>query len=398
MIAEWETAPLFQYYILVYEHRIWILLLFQTWNIMVHISEVFSVNYMSAKEAAEKWGISQRRVSILCTEMRIPGAEKVGNIWLIPKNAKKPIDGRKNRVMRNRELKPIVKWAGGKSQILEEISSRYPKGFGQNINKYAEPFVGGGAVLLDILAHYDLSEVYISDINAELINMYQKVKTDVDGVIEILQSYQSAYIPLDTEKRKKYYYARRDDYNELIRKGASKDSVLAAALFIFLNRTCFNGLYRVNRKGLFNVPMGSYKNPLICDEDNLRAVSSALQNVEIVCGDYRESRQFIDQDTFVYFDPPYRPLNKTSNFTSYTENSFDDVAQVELAEYVNELIKKGINVVVSNSDPKNTDPEDDFFDELYAKLDIERIFASRMINSNADARGKISELLICNYV
>lgn len=355
------------------------------------------MDYMSAKEAADLWGISQRRVAVLCSENRILNAEMLGNMWLIPKNAQKPLDGRSNRKMKKRALKPIVKWAGGKSQLIDEISSRYPDGFGVTIKKYAEPFVGGGAVLLDILAHYDLEEVYISDINAELMNMYSKVKTNVDGVIKLLYSYQEKYVPMDSVSRKNFFYARRDEFNSLISSGESKNSLEGAALFIFLNRTCFNGLYRVNRKGLYNVPMGAYKNPLICDEGNLRAVSAALQNVTIACADYRVSEEFVDENTLVYFDPPYRPLSMTSNFTSYTENEFDDAAQEELAVYARKLVAKGASVILSNSDPKNSNPEDDFFDELYSCLHIDRIFASRMINSNADARGKISELLICSY-
>ena len=170
-----------------------------------------------------------------------------------------------------------------------------------------------------------------------------------------------------------------------------------AALMIFLNKTCFNGLYRVNGKGEFNVPMGAYKNPLICNEENLMAVSQKLQNVKIVCGDYKESASFIDDETFVYFDPPYRPLNKTSNFTSYTEQLFDDNKQLELAKFVQELDNKGALIVISNSDPKNTDESDNFFDDAYSKQNIHRVSATRMINRNSDARGKINELLISNF-
>ena len=188
---------------------------------------------------------------------------------------------------------------------------------------------------------------------------------------------------------------KRKRFNDLKRQDVMDAEI--ASLFIFLNRTCFNGLYRVNSKGEYNVPIGSYKAPLICDMDNLRQVSEALSNVTIVCGDYRKSDDFVDSNTFVYFDPPYRPLNATSSFTAYTENAFDDKAQAELAEYIQQLSDRDAYVVASNSDPKNTDPDDDFFDELYSKMKIMRIFASRMINSNASSRGKISELLICSY-
>ena len=353
------------------------------------------MDYISAKEAAILWGITQRRVAILCSEGRITGAEMLGNMWLIPKSAKKPTDGRTLRYSEDTTIKPFVKWAGGKGQLLDEIRKKYPKGLGKKINKYAEPFVGGGAVLFDILSNYDLKEVYISDSNAELITTYEVIKNNIDKLIKTLNKYESEYIPLSVDERKKYYYDKRTRFNEL--KSLNRQNVELAALFIFINRTCFNGLYRVNSKGEYNVPMGAYTNPCICNESNLRRVSDALQNVKIVCGDFQESSDFIDKNTFVYCDPPYRPLNDSSSFTAYTENSFDDKEQARLAEYIKELTKKGAYIVVSNSDPKNVNSKDDFFDELYSELNILRISASRMINSKASARGKINELLISNY-
>ena len=213
----------------------------------------------------------------------------------------------------------------------------------------------------------------------------------------MLISYQEDYVPLDTDNRKKYYIAKRERFNDIKVNGNEADNIEKAALMIFLNKTCFNGLYRVNRKGLFNVPMGAYKNPLICDEKKLRAVSEKLQNVKIVCEDYKKSDDFIDENTFVYFDPPYRPLTETSNFTAYTENLFDDEKQIELANFVERISNKGAMVVVSNSDPKNTNKEDEFFDKIYAIHKIKRVEATRMINCNSDARGRIKELLISNF-
>lgn len=354
---------------------------------------------MAARDVAEKWGISQRRVAILCGEGRIPGARRISNMWVIPDDAQKPVDGRSLRYPKEKPaaVKPFVKWAGGKGQLLTDIRKTYPDELGKSIKKYAEPFVGGGAVLFDILSTYDLDAVYISDINAELVNTYRIIRDNVSGLIEMLTELQATYLPIDDEARKVFYYEKRDRFNELKVNGDSAINLESAALFIFLNRTCFNGLYRVNRKNLFNVPVGSYKKPTICDTHNLTAISKALQKVTIVCGDYRESGDFIDADTFVYFDPPYRPLNATSSFTSYTEDEFDDTAQRELAEYVQKLDEKGACVVVSNSDPKNVNPDDDFFDALYARQQVNRVWATRMINSNASSRGKISELLICNY-
>ena len=294
------------------------------------------------------------------------------------------------------ECKPFIKWVGGKGQLLSEINKLYPVELGKNIKKYAEIFVGGGAVLFDILSKYKLDEVYISDKNLELINTYKSIRDNVDILIKSLKEMEEQYIPLDNENRKDYYYKKREEYNSL-KISSEVNNIEKAVLFIFLNKTCFNGLYRVNKKGEFNVPMGAYKKPKICDEENLKNVSLTLRNVKIVYADYRESEKFIDDKTFVYIDPPYRPLNITSSFTSYTENDFNDKEQIELAEYINVLNKKGAKIVVSNSDPKNNDIDDNFFDKLYKNYNINRVKATRMLNSNASLRGAINELLITNY-
>lgn len=356
------------------------------------------MEFMSAREAADKWGISQRRVAVLCSEQRIKEATMVGNMWIIPSTAEKPIDARSTRHNRTEEkaVKPFLKWAGGKGQLIKEIECYYPFGNGKR-TKYAEPFVGGGAVLFDILSKYDLDEVYISDINAELINTYRIIRDDVDALIKMLSEMQNDFIPLDTENRKAYYIKKREHFNDLKVNGNENINIEKAALMIFLNKTCFNGLFRVNKKGLFNVPMGAYKNPMICDENNLRAVSGKLKKVTIVCGDYRKSADFIDENTFVYFDPPYRPITDTASFTAYTENLFNDDAQIALAQFVDDMDKKGAKIVISNSDPKNSNTDDDFFDNIYSAHKIKRVEATRMINCNSEARGKIKELLISNF-
>lgn len=294
------------------------------------------------------------------------------------------------------ECKPFIKWVGGKGQLLPEINKLYPIELGKNINKYAEIFLGGGAVLFDILSKYKLDEVYISDKNLELINTYKSIRDNVDILIKSLKEMEEQYIPLNNEDRKIYYYEKREEYNSL-KINSEMNNIEKAILFIFLNKTCFNGLYRVNKKGKFNVPMGAYKKPKICDEENLKNVSLTLRNVKIVYADYRESEKFIDDKTFVYIDPPYRPLNITSSFTSYTENDFNDKEQIELAEYINVLNKKGAKIVISNSNPKNNDIDDNFFDKLYKNYNINRVKATRMLNSNASLRGAINELLITNY-
>ena len=294
------------------------------------------------------------------------------------------------------ECKPFIKWVGGKGQLLPEINKLYPIELGKTINKYAEIFIGGGAVLFDILSKYRLDEVYISDKNLELINTYKSIRDNIDILIKSLKEMEEEYISLDDEYRKIYYYEKRQKYNKL-KINIEENNIEKASLFIFLNKTCFNGLYRVNKKGEFNVPMGAYKNPKICDKKNLKNVSMALKNVKIIYADYRESKDFIDEKTFVYIDPPYRPLNITSSFTSYTENDFNDKEQIELAEYIDLLNKKGAKIVISNSDPKNNDIDDNFFDELYKNYNINRVKATRMLNSNASLRGAINELLITNY-
>ncbi len=288
--------------------------------------------------------------------------------------------------------KPFVKWAGGKTQLLSQIRRKYP----ERIEKYCEPFVGGGAVLFDILSTFNPKEVLINDINAELINTYHQIKTNSEPLISQLSELQQQYKELPEEDRKALFLTKRERYNTLKINGNKVENLEKAALFIFINKTCFNGLYRVNSKGLFNVPFNNAKNPLICDEENLRACSSVLQNVKMTTGDYSLCKDFIDQDTFVYIDPPYRPLTQTAAFTSYSENDFSDTQQIELGKFIDEISETKATIVASNSDPKNVNTNDNFFDDLYSKFTIDRVFASRAINSNGGKRGKVSELLISN--
>ena len=241
--------------------------------------------------------------------------------------------------------KPFVKWVGGKSQLLEEIRKKYP----QKIERYCEPFVGGGAVLFDILQKFQPKEVLINDINKELINTYFQVKNHCEELINQLNELQTQYKKLGQEDRKVLFYEKRTRYNVLKVNGDELENLEKATLFIFLNKTCFNGLYRVNSKGLFNVPFNNAKNPLICDAENLRLCSQVLQNVILKTGDYKECESFIDEKTFVYIDPPYRPLTQTSAFTSYSENQFLDKEQIELAQFIDNIAKKGSTILASNS-------------------------------------------------
>ena len=353
--------------------------------------------YMTANDAAEKWGISRRRVITLCNENRIPDVAMLGNMWIIPIEAVKPADGRTTRYEKRAAAKPFVKWAGGKGKLLTELRKFYPPKLGTEIRKYCEPMVGAGAVLFDILNTYEMDEVMICDSNAELINTYVVIRDNVDNLIDVLSDFEHEHLKKDDDGRREYYYEKRELFNELIKKPAKSNSLQRAALFIYLNRTCFNGLYRVNRQGLFNVPVGAYKKPLICDEDNLRTVSDKIQDVQLVTGDYKQVNDFVDENTFVYFDPPYRPLSKTSDFTAYNVDGFGDKEQIELAEFIKELAARGVKVLASNSDPKNVDEEDNFFDDLYSPLNIYRVHASRAINSKGKGRGKISELVISGF-
>jgi len=293
--------------------------------------------------------------------------------------------------------KPFVKWAGGKGQLLDTFKQYYPSSLIKGcIRRYIEPFVGGGAVLFETLQKYKVEEAFIFDINEDLINTYAAIKNDVDTLVEYLSGLESKYLNLDEESRKGMYYEIRNAYNSRTLKSGQPD-IERATQFIFLNRTCFNGLYRVNRAGHFNVPSGDYKNPTICDEDNLYAASFLLQRVHIFAGDYRECAGYVNKDSFVYFDPPYRPLNVTSSFTSYSKFDFTDEAQIQLANFFSEMNDTGALLMLSNSDPKNEDPNDNFFDELYKNFFIHRIKAKRAINSNGSRRGLISELLVTNY-
>lgn len=354
------------------------------------------LSYISAKEVAEKWNISQRRVAVLCSENRICGAMMVGKMWIIPSTAEKPVDKRTTRYEKRRSvpLKPFVKWVGGKGQLVEELERTVQLNKNHNINKYCEPMVGGGALLFRLLSKYEFEGVYISDTNAELINAFNVIRSSVDPLIERLYEMQLLFHPMDDNGRKLFYYSMRDKFNNLKLNGGT--SVEKAALFIFLNKTCFNGLFRVNKKGQFNVPMGAYKNPCICDEDNLRNVSKALQGVKIVCGDYSLSKKFIDDNTFVYFDPPYRPISETSDFTSYNADAFDDNEQIRLARFIDEINPTGAKIVLSNSDPQNVNSGDTFFEDLYRAYKIKKVEASRSVNSNGNGRGKIKELIISN--
>ena len=293
-------------------------------------------------------------------------------------------------------VKPFVKWAGGKNSLIPQLTKYYPLELKNGtIERYIEPFVGGGAVLIDILQKYEVKEAYAFDINKDLINCYNVIKTNVENLIQELDKKEKEFLILDNDARQQYFYNIRTEYNSYT---LDEDiNVKRASEFIFLNRTCFNGLYRVNKDGKFNVPCGKYKNPTICDSKNLRNLSKLIKNVTFEYGDYKKSESFVNENTFVYFDPPYRPLSITSGFTSYTKEDFNDDNQKELANYFYKLDLKNAKLMLSNSNPKNVNKDDNFFENIYKGFVINEVSAKRMINANAKGRGEISELLITNY-
>ncbi len=290
--------------------------------------------------------------------------------------------------------KPFLKWAGGKTQLIDQIKEQIPSKFKTNSFTYIEPFVGSGAVLFWMLKQFpNMENAVINDINQDLTNSYLTIKHNVEDLIDILKKWEIEYhnIAENQEAKKEVYYEKRSLFN-----ARNSDQTTQSALFIFLNRTCFNGLYRVNRKNEFNVPIGSYKTPQICNEENLLAVSEVLQKVKILNRDFSETINYADNNTFFYFDPPYKPLSETSSFNSYAKDEFNDAEQIRLKEFCEILDNQKYQWILSNSDVKGKDINNNFFDDLYASFNILRVNARRSINANPSKRGQLTELLITN--
>ena len=293
--------------------------------------------------------------------------------------------------MNRKSAKPFLKWAGGKTQLISEIEKNLPD---LVIDTYVEPFVGSGAVLFWVLGEFSkLEKAVVNDINEDLINTYKTIQSTPKELTSILEILQNEYHSLENEedKKKEYYYKKRELFNN-----RKQNKTEHSALFIFLNRTCFNGLYRVNRKNEFNVPMGSYKKPTICDKLNILAVSEALQKVELLCGDFEQTVNYTSSNTLFYFDPPYKPLSETSSFNSYAKDEFNDEEQIRLKNFCDKLDSLGHSWILSNSDVKGKNPNDNFFDNLYSDFTIKRVDAKRSINANPKKRGFLTELLITN--
>lgn len=292
--------------------------------------------------------------------------------------------------------KPFLKWAGGKTQLISHIEKILPRFIYKEKFTYIEPFVGSGAVLFWMLNNFpNLKKAVINDINEDLINTYKTIASKPKELISILEILQNEFHKHEEniEAKKEYYYLKRELYNK-----RHEEPSVQAALFIFLNRTCFNGLYRVNRKNEFNVPMGSYKRPTICDKENILVVSKALQKVEIICGDFEVTLKYAENNTLFYLDPPYKPLSETSSFNSYAKDEFNDAEQIRLRNFCLKLDTLGHTWILSNSDVKSKDKNDNFFDDLYADFNIKRVEARRNINAIPEKRGALKELLITNQV
>ena len=287
--------------------------------------------------------------------------------------------------------KPFIKWVGGKSQLIGQLEALLPAEFERWEDvTYIEPFVGGGAMLFHMLQAYpNIQTTVINDINPNLTTCYKVVRDNPADLVVSLQTIQNEYYALKSEEsRKEFYIKIRAEYNT-----RALDPIRSTTLFFFLNRTCFNGLYRENKSGLFNVPFGRYNNPTICDESTIFADSKLLKKVEVLTGDYQETFVRAQGQTLFYFDPPYRPLNDTSSFNDYTKEAFNDLAQVRLKEFCDKVHVAGYKFMLSNSDC-----QDGFFDELYSSYTIERVWASRSVNANASKRGKLTEILVRNYI
>jgi len=277
------------------------------------------------------------------------------------------------------EAKPFLKWVGGKGQLLRSYSEYFPKD-GQ-YNRYFEPFLGGGAVFYSLKP----SQAHLNDLNIDLINTYKIVKKDVGGLIRELKKLEKAYIPLSELDREEFYYKKvREEYNK------SNNTLKKSAYLIFMNKTGYNGMYRVNASGDYNIPFGKYKNPTILNENNLLRVSELLSGVRLTSLDFIEAVKSAKKGDFVYLDPPYHPLDNAPSFTSYSKDDFGEKDQLRVAELFRDLDNRGCKVMLSNS-------YTDFIKELYDGYRQDAMEANRSINSKAKGRGKIKELIILNY-
>lgn len=298
--------------------------------------------------------------------------------------------------------KPFLKWPGGKKNIISQLKAYFPDDLVKGrITTYIEPFIGGGSMFFFINNYYPVKKAIINDVNKELMLTYKVVQRDLSKLLRIMEKFQKEYTAREEDARKAYFYATREKFNNerfsIDYDVYSEQWVSRAAQVIFLNKTCYNGLFRLNKKGAFNAPYGSYKNPAIFNSENLLLVNKALEDSEILCLDFEEMKRYVEPGSFVYLDPPYRPINKTSSFASYSSGGFPDPEQRRLANLFKELDNQDVKLMLSNSEPKNENPDDVFFEEIYKGFNINTVYAHRMINCKGDKRGKIKEIVVTNY-
>jgi len=302
-----------------------------------------------------------------------------------------------------KKIKSFIKWVGGKSRLLEQFEQYFPSELRKGqLKQYVEPFLGSGAMYFFLSEKYEIKNAHLSDLNKDLILAYSVVQQRPECLLDFLKQFQDEYDATIEEKRKSLFLSVREHFNsqrfEINYNKFSENWIPRAAQFIFLNKTCFNGLFRLNSKGEFNVPFGKYKTATIFDEGNILSASSVLQNATIVQSQYTDCYKHIDKNTFVYFDPPYRPISQTSSFTSYIGSVFCDKQQTELANFYRKIDhEKGAKLMLSNSDTQNNDPDDVFLERAFKGYNICKVSASRAVNCKGNKRGKINELLITNY-
>ena len=304
---------------------------------------------------------------------------------------------KKNTIPGTSPAKPFLKWAGGKRQLLPYFMDSYPPALKTGaIKNYYEPFLGSGAVFFDVAQRYAIEHAFLFDVNPELVLTYRVIQSQVNRLAEVLSLHEKKFLALSRPKRLVYFYEQRAQFNQQhaeagFNKAGSK-GIARAAQLIFLNRTCYNGLFRVNSGGAFNTPAGDYAKPVICDLNNLTAVSALLDKATIKQADFRTALKNTRPSSFVYLDPPYRPLSKTASFTAYSKSAFQDKQQIQLARIYRRLNEKGAALMLSNSDTP-----DGFFDKLYNGFAIERVPARRLINADASKRGHVNEIVVTNY-
>ena len=283
------------------------------------------------------------------------------------------------------EAKPFLKWVGGKRKLIPQLEPKFPKFVKSNEFTYVEPFLGGGAMFLYLLSKYKVKKAYLNDLNDKLIDTYINVRDNSDKLIKALKKLQSSYYK--ASDKKDFYLKKRTEFNKL------SLSIKKSSLFIFLNKTGYNGMYRENSKGEYNIPFGDMNDPKICDKKLIENVSKLLNENDIELSSKSFEDTIIDdKNVFYYLDPPYRPISETSHFTSYTKNKFDDELQVKLKDYCDEIGSKGSFFMQSNSYS-----EDGFFQKLYSSMKIENIYAARSISADGSKRGKAKEIIITNY-